>query len=141
MSATLNNPNKRTLPTTITLLDKGCEFNGKLSFEGVVRIDGVFQGEIFSQDHLIIGEGASVEANVQVGELEIGGNFKGNIVAREKLIVHPSGRIQGHIQTRELEVHRGGLVDGQIEMNNLRDTVEIPKETILPFTAVKRPNS
>lgn len=133
MSASVNNPNRRTLPATITLLDKGCEFNGKLSFEGVVRIDGVFQGEIFSQDHLIIGEGATVEANVQVGELEIGGNFKGQIVAREKLVVHPTGRIQGHIQTRELEVHRGAIVDGQIEMNNLRDATEIPSETIIPF--------
>lgn len=139
MSNGTNNPNRRTLPATITLLDKGCEFIGKLSFEGVVRIDGVFQGEIFSQDHLIIGEGATVEANVQVGELEVGGNFKGQIVAREKLVVHPSGRIQGHIQTRELEVHRGAVVDGQIEMNTLRETVERPSETIIPFASATRP--
>lgn len=139
MSASTNNLNKRTLPATITLLDKGCEFIGKLSFEGVVRIDGVFQGEIFSQDHLIIGEGAVVEASVQVGELEIAGTFKGQIMAREKLVVHPTGRIQGHIQTRELEVHRGGVVDGQIEMNSFKDSAASTSETILPFTGTRRP--
>ncbi|MBN8553856.1 MAG: polymer-forming cytoskeletal protein [Deltaproteobacteria bacterium] len=135
-----SNPNKRNLPTTITLLDRGCEFNGKLSFEGVVRIDGVFQGEIYSQDHLIIGEGAVVEANLQVGQLEISGSFMGDIRANEKLIVHSTGRINGKIQTRELEVHRGAQVDGQIEMNSLRevsDSKTPAQETILHF---KRPN-
>jgi cytoskeletal protein CcmA (bactofilin family) len=134
------NPSKRTLPSTITLLDKGCEFNGKLSFEGVVRIDGVFQGEIYSQDHLIIGEGAVVEANLQVGQLEVSGFFKGEIHAAEKLIVHSTGKIQGTIKTRQLEVHRGGQVDGQIEMNSLRETDSELKssvqDTILHF---KRP--
>ena len=135
-----SNPNKRNLPTTITLLDRGCEFNGKLSFEGVVRIDGVFQGEIYSQDHLIIGEGAVVEANLQVGQLEISGSFKGDIRANEKLIVHSTGRITGKIQTRELEVHRGAQVDGHIEMNSLREAGDLKtpsQETILHF---KRPN-
>jgi len=79
---------------TITLLDKGCEFQGKLSFEGVVRIDGVFHGEIFSHDHLIIGEGARVDASIQVGTLEVGGEFKGKILARDQLIVHSTGKIE-----------------------------------------------
>jgi len=106
---------------TITLLDKGCEFQGKLSFEGVVRIDGVFQGEIFSQDHLIIGEGARVEAVIHVGRLEVGGHFKGKIVARELLIVHSTGKIEGEIQTKEIEAHHGAVVDGKLDMSNLRN--------------------
>ncbi len=130
----MSNPaNRRNIPGTITLLDKGCEFSGKLSFEGVVRIDGIFQGEIFSQDHLIIGEGAVVEASIQVGHLEVGGNFKGTIIAREKLTVHPSGRVQGNVQARELEVHRGALVDGSIDMSSLREAVIAPEEKIVHF--------
>lgn len=106
---------------TITLLDKGCEFQGKLSFEGVVRIDGVFHGEIFSQDHLIIGEGARVEATIHVGRLEIGGQFKGKIVARELLVVHSTGRIEGEVQTKELEAQHGAVIDGTIDMSTLRN--------------------
>jgi len=121
---------RRNLPATITLLDKGCEFSGKLSFEGVVRIDGVFQGEIFSQDHLIIGEGAVVEANIQVGELEVGGNFKGTILAREKLTVHASGRVQGSIQARELQVHQGATFDGTIEMSSLRESAGLVESSV-----------
>ncbi len=124
-------------PATITLLDKGCEFNGKLSFEGVVRIDGVFQGEIYSQDHLIIGDGAVVEGNIQIGHVEISGSFKGNIVARERTTVHPTGRIQGSIQTREIEVQAGGVVDGSIEMSSLREAIQTPHEANFQFTAAR----
>lgn len=130
---------KKSQPATITLLDKGCEFNGKLSFEGVVRIDGVFQGEIFSQDHLIIGEGAVVEANIQVGVLEVSGTFKGDIFAKERLIVHTPGRVQGNLKTRELEVHRGAILDAQIDMASVREsfatTGAIQLEKIVRFSS------
>ena len=46
------------------LLDEGASFEGKLSFEGVVRIGGSFRGEIFTRDTLVINPGATVEAEV-----------------------------------------------------------------------------
>ncbi len=42
----------------MTVLDKGAEFDGKLTFEGKVQINGKFRGEVFSGGVLIIGEGA-----------------------------------------------------------------------------------
>ena len=42
-------------PGEITaLLGRGTRFDGKLHFEGVVRIDGAFRGEIKSPDTLMI---------------------------------------------------------------------------------------
>jgi cytoskeletal protein CcmA (bactofilin family) len=124
-------------PSTITLLDRGCEFNGKLSFEGIVRIDGSFQGEIFSQDHLIVGEGASVEGNVQIGHIEVSGTFKGSILAQEKITIHPTGRVQGTIQTRQIEVRPGGLIDGQVEMSALREAADLRDADGLTLTPLR----
>src|SRR5229473_3541548 len=53
------------------LLGKGSAFEGKLLFEGTVRIDGKFTGEIVSTDTLMIGEGAEVKGQIQVGSLII----------------------------------------------------------------------
>ncbi len=128
---------KRSHTSTITLLDKGCEFDGKLSFEGVVRIDGVFRGEIFSHDHLIIGDGAIVEANIQVGELEIGGSFKGNIIANERVIIHSTGKVQAKISAGEFEVHKGALFDGTVEMSSVKSTTSKDDIAIVPFAAKK----
>ena len=40
-----------------TLIGKGSEFDGKLTFEGQVRIDGKFTGQIHTKDVLVIGGG------------------------------------------------------------------------------------
>ena len=54
-------------PTEITaLLGRGTHFEGKLFFEGRIRVDGSFRGEIRGDDVLIIGDGAQV-----VGEIEV----------------------------------------------------------------------
>ena len=47
-----------------TLLGKGSEFDGKLSFEGQVRIDGKYTGQITTKDVLVIGESAKVNAEI-----------------------------------------------------------------------------
>ena len=71
-------------PELNALLGKGSQFEGKLLFEGSVRIDGKFSGEIVSTDTLIIGEGAEVKANLQIGTLTCLGDFQGDARASKK---------------------------------------------------------
>ena len=46
------------------LLGRGSEFEGKLTFEGTVRIDGKFTGSIVTNDVLVVGEGANISAEI-----------------------------------------------------------------------------
>src|SRR5512133_3344479 len=66
-----------------TLLGKGSEFDGKLTFEGQVRIDGKFTGQIFTKDTLVIGDGAKVNAEVSAGTMIIHGSVEGNVRASQ----------------------------------------------------------
>ena len=50
-------------------LGKNTEFEGKLSFTGTVRIDGRFEGAIFGDGTLIVGESAAIHADVRVSHL------------------------------------------------------------------------
>ena len=68
-----------------TLLGRGATFEGKLTFDGTVRIDGRFKGEVFSDDTLVIGEGAIVEAEIEIGEIIIQGTVVGNIKAMRSI--------------------------------------------------------
>ena len=43
-----------------TILGPESTFEGKLSFEGTVRIDGKYKGEIVTTDTLIVGQSATV---------------------------------------------------------------------------------
>jgi cytoskeletal protein CcmA (bactofilin family) len=96
-----------------TLLGRGAVFEGKLTFEGTVRIDGRFKGEVFSDDVLVIGDGALVEAQIEVGEVIIQGTVVGNIVAKRSIEIHAPGRVKGDLHTPSLQVDKGVIFEGR----------------------------
>ncbi len=99
-----------------TLLGRGSAFEGKLSFEGTVRVDGKMSGEIFTDDVLIIGEGAEVHAEINVGAIVIEGSVQGNINAKRSVEIHTPGRVRGNIVTPSLYIEKGVLFDGNCQM-------------------------
>ncbi len=112
------------------LLGKGSEFEGKLLFEGTVRIDGKFKGEIKSSDTLIVGEGAKVEAEISVGRLISYGDISGNIVANGSINLHAPAVMSGSLNTKSLTIEEGVRFDGSCLMGE--------KGTAQPSTSAKK---
>ena len=110
-----------------TLLGRGSEFEGKLTFEGTVRIDGKLSGEIFSDDVLVVGEGAEVHAEIDVGEIIVQGTIVGNIKAKRSVEIHAPGRVRGDITTPSLQIDKGVIFEGRCHMENIVEALR-PKE-------------
>src|SRR5678815_2913915 len=104
---------RQALGEITTLLGRGASFEGKLTFEGTVRIDGRFKGEIFSDDTLVVGEGAIVEAEIDIGEIIVQGTIIGNIKAKRSLEIHAPGRVKGDIHTPSLQIDKGVMFEGR----------------------------
>jgi cytoskeletal protein CcmA (bactofilin family) len=112
-------PQSDSTPAEVTtLLGRGSEFEGKLSFEGTVRIDGKLSGEIFTDDVLIIGEGAEVKAEINVGAVIIEGTVIGNIQAKRSVDIRTPGRVRGNIATPSLTIEKGVVFDGNCQMES-----------------------
>lgn len=97
-------------------LGKNSSFEGKMGFEGMARLDGKFGGEIFSGDMLIIGETATVNAEINVTTLVIDGKVSGNVSASGKIEIHSTGKLYGNITTPTIVIEEGGLFDGTCKM-------------------------
>lgn len=102
-----------------TLLGKGSEFEGKLTFEGQVRIDGKFNGQIVTKDVLVIGDGARVQAEIQAGTVIINGQVEGNVKATQIIELKTPGRVKGNLETPSLSMDRGVIFEGSLKMENL----------------------
>ena len=61
-------------------LDRGSTYRGELEFEDTMRIDGRFAGKITSKNELIIGETATIDADIHVGRVAISGTVMGKIL-------------------------------------------------------------
>lgn len=99
------------------LLGHGTRFEGKLTFEGRVRIDGAMKGQITSDGILVIGAGAEVEASVEVGTLIVrGGVLRGNVAARELIEIHPEAAVYGDITAPVIDIAKGCTFEGRCTM-------------------------
>jgi len=102
-----------------TVLGKGSEFEGKLQFEGTLRIEGVFSGEIHSDSVLVVGEGAKVSAEIDIGTIIINGEVRGNVRAKNGVEIRQPGRLLGNMQSPSLIIEQGVVFEGSCKMENL----------------------
>jgi cytoskeletal protein CcmA (bactofilin family) len=100
------------------MLGAGSVFEGKLHFEGQVRIDGTFTGEITTTDLLVIGEGAKVSATINCGSVEIKGDITGNINASDSILLRATARVQADIYAPSLVVDKGAVFEGNSRMTS-----------------------
>ncbi len=101
-----------------SVIDQGCELEGRLTFVGALVLNGKFRGEIFSSDTLLVGETGQVEAELQVGVAIVSGQITGNIIARERVELRGTARVFGDIVTPVLVLEEGVVFDGHCKMNN-----------------------
>lgn len=102
------------------LLGSGSRFEGLISFDGTIRIDGAVYGQIISKSSkpsmVIITEMARVEADIIADVVVISGSVSGNIKAVEKLEIHAPGRMEGLIYTSDFSIEDGALFQGECIM-------------------------
>ncbi|MFQ5451768.1 MAG: polymer-forming cytoskeletal protein [Nitrospinaceae bacterium] len=92
-------------------------FNGSLTFEGTVRIDGKFEGQVVTEDTLIVGETGQVIADITAGTVICMGKIEGTIVASKKVEVHATSQVVGTLRTPALYVEVGAILDGNCDMS------------------------
>jgi cytoskeletal protein CcmA (bactofilin family) len=97
-----------------TYIDAGAEMVGKLKFKDTVRIDGRVEGEIHSTNNVIVGEGATVAANIEADSVVVHGTVEGDIIVKRKITLHKNARVTGEIQTSGIVVEEGARFRGRI---------------------------
>jgi cytoskeletal protein CcmA (bactofilin family) len=94
------------------LLGWGTEFEGKLTFEGTVRVDGKFTGEIHTDGMLVIGEKGIVNAEIQAGVVMVRGEAHGTIRARNRIEAYAPAKIYGDLHSPVLVFGEGVIFHG-----------------------------
>lgn len=97
-------------------LGPGSRFEGKLSFDEMVRLDGSFTGEIKSSDTLVVGDTAVIEGDIHVGAVILSGRFSGNIIASSLVELRAPAQVEGSIQTPVLKIEEKVVFNGEIKM-------------------------
>ena len=87
-------------------------YQGKLTFQGAVHVDGMCSGEISSDGVLRAGKDSVIEGRLDAGELELSGSFPGEVSAKRRELVTRGGVLHGPILRPVLVVDEGGGQEG-----------------------------
>ncbi len=114
---------------SMSVIDQGCEFEGRLTFGGTLILNGKLRGEVLSSDTLIVGEAGELHADVQVGVAIISGQISGHLNARERVEIKGTARIIGEILTPVLVLEEGVVFNGRCKMKdkNSKSSAKPPK--------------
>jgi cytoskeletal protein CcmA (bactofilin family) len=99
-------------PGSETLIGSDVSIKGEMSFDGSMRIEGKVEGKIQSKGRIAFGQGASVVAEVSVGQAKIEGTFKGNITAAERIELASTAHVMGDVRSTKLVIAEGATFVG-----------------------------
>lgn len=91
-------------------------FKGDLECDGIVKIDGIFQGSIKTVSNVIIGEKARVDAHIEAQNVSVSGQAKGTIVAKGRLEILSTGRVWADVTVNSFLLDEGGKLHGGLKM-------------------------
>jgi len=93
-------------------LAEGTALVGDLNFTGTLHLNGNVRGSITTTDVLIIGERATVDADIRAGEIQVYGKVTGNIDCAGRVEICETGRVRGDVRTAKLIIREGATFEG-----------------------------
>jgi cytoskeletal protein CcmA (bactofilin family) len=113
------------------VIGPAASFNGHLTCDGSVRIDGLCEGSIETVGNVIIGEGAQVVADITAENVSVSGAVKGSITARGRLEILSTGRVWADLTVTSFLIDDGGFFRGGIVMSSEPEPfpIEAPQPT------------
>jgi cytoskeletal protein CcmA (bactofilin family) len=112
-----------------TVLGKDVRFTGVVYFEGTVRMDSRFEGEIHTKGILTVGEHAVIKGTINATTLISAGKIKGTITATEKVQLLKSAILVGDVHCPFFSMEEGAHIQGQIDMGPSPWADESPQDT------------
>ena len=98
------------------VIQEGCDFKGTLSFEGLARIGGTFEGEIFTNDIIIIEDTAMVKANINADVVIISGKVLGDVTSKNRIETFKPAIIKGNLTAPSITMEEGVVFEGNTRM-------------------------
>ena len=95
-----------------TVVAAGTRFNGELTVDAKLHVDGNVQGTVASSGDIAIGHTGRVEATVKAERMVVSGYFKGRIECTTLEIVE-GGTVVGEVLCENFVVDSGGQFEGE----------------------------
>ena len=100
----------------VSIVGPGTTVKGEIISKGTIRIEGMVQGRIQSEDSIVVQESGKIQADVEAGQVIISGEVHGNVYAHDRLEITATGKVLGDITAPRISIAEGVLFEGKCTM-------------------------
>ncbi len=123
-----------------TIVGRGSRFEGKLTVDNSVRIDGAFKGELICSGDLTVSQSGEADTTLmQCKNAYIDGVVNGTVRA-DKVRLDTQSRFTGEVYTDSFTVAEGAIFHGSCSMENHQKSLS-PQDgaAVKPLTSGPKP--
>lgn len=113
-----------------TVIGPDAKFDGNLSFEKGLKLQGNLKGTLKTPGRLHVTKEAQMEADVDAGSIVIEGEVKGKLSASDRIELKQSARYNGDLTASKLVVDEGAVFEGHVSVGP--DTSSKPRPSSSP---------
>ncbi len=106
------------------VLSSDVEIKGKVKFTNDLVVDGLIEGEIYSDGSLTVGENARIKAEVHTRSVVVYGKVHGNITVTDRVELKANAELIGDIKAATISIEAGAIFVG-------KSTVGVPTTQVV----------
>lgn len=95
-----------------SIIGEKTRFRGDIELQGLLRIDGDFQGNIKTDGRVLIGRSGRAQCLIEADTVVVGGILKGDIRAESKIVLLSTAMVIGDIRSPQIIVEEGVIIHG-----------------------------
>ncbi|MEI7627109.1 MAG: polymer-forming cytoskeletal protein [Bacteroidota bacterium] len=111
----LNFHKKEILP--ITILSDSLIWGNMYSAKSI-RIEGIFEGNIYSKNKIIVDDNASIKGDIIANDIDISGKVVGSIFCANKVNLKNGAKVVGSIYAYTFKNEAGSVFNNQLNLFN-----------------------
>lgn len=100
----------------ISRISAGSVIKGEITSPNDIRIDGTFEGRIFSQAKVVVGEKAVIKGDIICNNADFWGKINGNFFVNDTLSLKDTCVVEGDLHIRRLQVELDAKFNGNCKM-------------------------
>jgi cytoskeletal protein CcmA (bactofilin family) len=104
-----------------SVIGEGASIEGTVRSDRSIRVVGSVQGEIESQQRVVVEEAARVQARITAEHVTVLGEVNGSIECSGRVEIASSARVIGEVTAGTLVIQEGAFFEGALKMTNSRD--------------------
>lgn len=125
------------IPQTAELsrISKGTRMTGLMTSSADIRIDGTFDGTVYTKGKLVIGEAANIKGSIYAQSCDIWGHMEGDIFIEDIINFKANSNFKGNLKTPRLSIEVGVVFNGTCSIiskeeysKHLHEVPELNKE-------------